>query len=569
MDSEHISQEKGVIEKAYEVTTNPEFLDEFEEYWEAYLDTLLQKKTSADIDLKNTPINAHILRAIEIIERMGVLKSANSYAQNIVDSNYGIGFIVDKYGNILAQNLDAKAFIGQAMKLSGLAIDSDGIEEITAWLKTPVNPNKKHVLFKDVQDETGKNICLFITPLKLIEENTRSTQHHFLITSVDFYIDPRTLDSLREKFELTKAETEILTELVNGRNNAEIAQLRQVSKVTVDKQVKQIRLKTDTRSVVDLVREIGTMSRKMSSVSRQISRAEELRFQKRGMLRRGTIILKDGRQYEYIEQGHPRGQPVLHIHTLLSSGLLTPTSEIECVRRGWRFISPSRHGYGDSDRTTFSSVMEMVDKSVEDFRELLDHLNLEKVFVIDGKYAQRFAVKYPNRTKAILCINSIPKWDKSYLQYLSGRKRNMVKTSMYAPAAVRYLARVAHLLIQSGRERLFLNGLNKDNPTDFAVLDNKEIYDVLEVGVRHVVAQGVEGHAWDVQLMHTDQSQDTRKLQVPVSVLYGEKCLTLPAAMVESYTNLLHDYRSREIKGAGTYLLHTHFDEVLRELESY
>ena len=42
MNSEYISQEKDVIEKAYEVTTNPEILDQFEEYWEAYLDTLLQ-----------------------------------------------------------------------------------------------------------------------------------------------------------------------------------------------------------------------------------------------------------------------------------------------------------------------------------------------------------------------------------------------------------------------------------------------------------------------------------------------------------------------------------------------
>ena len=84
MNSEYISQEKDVIEKAYEVTTNPEILDQFEEYWEAYLDTLLQNKTDKNIDLTTVPINAHILRAIEIIERMGVLKSADSYAQNIV-----------------------------------------------------------------------------------------------------------------------------------------------------------------------------------------------------------------------------------------------------------------------------------------------------------------------------------------------------------------------------------------------------------------------------------------------------------------------------------------------------
>ena len=569
MQSEYITQEKDVIEKAYEVTTNPEILDQFEEYWESYLDTLLQNKTDKNIDLTTVPINAHILRAIEIIERMGVLKSVDSYAQNLVDSNYGIGFIVDKYGNIISQNTDAKDFIDQSSTLSGLRFDQESYDEIANWIRQPVDSDKHAALFKDVQNHVGKSVCLFITPLKLIDDDPLANQHHFLIASVDFDVDYETLKTIQNRYELTEAETEILAELLNGKNNREISESRNVSKITVDKQVKQIRLKTDTRSVVELVRRVGTMSQKMSSVHRQISRESQNRKLKRGMLRRGILFLKDGRQYEYIEQGHPRGESVLHIHTLLSSGRLTPTSEMKCAHKGWRFISPSRHGYGESHRTSFSSVMEMVDKSVDDFCQLLDHLNIEKTYIIDAKYGQRFAVRHPDRVKALICLNTIPTWDSSFLQYLSGRKRNMVKTSIHAPAAVRYLARVGHLLIQSGRERVFLNGLNKENPVDLAVLENDEIYSVLEAGVRHVVAQGVEGHAWDVRLMHTDQSQDIRKLQVPVSVIYGEKCHTLPKAMVESYTSLLNDCRTREVKGAGAYLLHTHFNEVLNELEVY
>jgi len=509
----------------------------------------------------------HILRAIEIIERMGVLKSADSYAQKIVDSNYGIGFIVDKYGNIISQNVDAQAFIDESRTLSGIAIDERSLIEISNWIKKPVDSDKQTALFKDVYSRGGKRVCLFITPLKLIDDDPLANQHHFLIASVDFDVDYKTLKTIQKRYELTEAETEILVELLNGKNNREISESRNVSKITVDKQVKQIRLKTETRSVVELVRRVGTMSQKMSSVRSQISRESQQRKLKKGMLRRGVLFLKDGRQYEYIEQGHPRGEPVLHIHTLLSSGRLTHTSEIRCAQEGWRFISPSRHGYGESHRTSFSSVMEMVDKSVDDFCQLLDHLNIEKAYVIEAKYGQRFAVKHPDRVKALICLNTIPTWDSSFLQYLSGRKRNMVKTSIHAPAAVRYLARVGHLLIQSGRERVFLNGLNKENPTDLAVLENDEIYNVLEAGVRHVVAQGVEGHAWDVRLMHTDQSQDIRKLQVPVSVIYGEKCHTLPKAMVESYTSLLSNSRTREVKGAGGYLIHTHFAEVLNELK--
>lgn len=566
----HASNEKDVIEKAYELTTNPEILDEFEKYWEAYIDSRLDAKETAGVDLKDEPINAHILRAIEIIERMGVLQSLNAHAQTIVDSNYGIGFIVDEHGRIIAENLDAAKFTNGATSLARLKFDTQSLSEISSWIQKNPDSDGKDVLFKDV-NIPGKNqtMCLFITRLKLIKELDTSNRFHFLVTSVDFDIDPETVQAIRARYGLTKAECEIAISLANGMNNSEIAVERRVLKSTIDKQIKAIREKTNTRSKVDLVRRIGRMSSKMSAVSSQLSREQLQRQRKRGMIRCGTIHLKDGRQYEYIEQGHPRGEPVLNIHTLLLSGHLTPTSEKQCVHRGWRFISPSRHGYGASSRANFSSVMEMVDQSVDDFCELLDHLKLDKVYVIDARYGQRFASRFPDRTKALICVNSTPQWHSSFLQYFPGRKRNMVKTSIHAPAAVRYLARVGQILIQSGRERIFINSLNKDNPVDLEALENPDIYDVVHKGVHHITAQGVEAHAWDVRLMHTDQAADAARLKVPVSVLYGEKCGYIPPTVVESYTNLLPHSHARQIEGAGNYLIHTHFEEVLRELEMY
>ena len=569
-NTEHLSKEKNAIEKAYEVTTNPEILDEFEKYWEAYIDSRLQKSSEQGLDFKDEPINAHILRAIEIIERMGVLKSLNAHAQTIVDSNYGLGFIVNKEGRIIAQNLDATKFMKGAKNLTGLKIDEPSLIEISEWMQRVNTLDTADVLFKDIDvPDKNKSMCLFITRLKLIDELDSSNQSHFLITSVDFDIDPETVQAIRTRFRLSNAEIEIAISLANGMNNSEIAIERKVHKSTVDKQVKQIREKTRTRSVVDLVRILGQMSSKMSAVSSQISREQIQRQKKIGMTRRSTIHLKDGRRYEFIEQGHPRGRPVLNIHTLLSGGHLTRTAEKQSVHRGWRFISPSRHGYGASSRANFSTVTEMIDKSVDDFCELLDHLMIDKIYVIDAKYGQRFASRFPDRTKALLCVNSTPQWHPSFLQYLSGRKRNMVKTSIHAPAAVRYLAKVGQLLIQSGREEMFITSLNKDNPVDLEALQNQEIYDVLEKGVRHVVAQGVEAHAWDVKVMHTDQSADTARLKIPVSILYGEHCTYIPPSLVESYTSLLTEGRARQIKGAGTYLIHSHFDEVLNELEMY
>lgn len=311
------------------------------------------------------------------------------------------------------------------------------------------------------------------------------------------------------------------------------------------------------------------MSAKMSAVTSQISRTSAERLSTQTLMRRHTISLRDGRQSEYIEQGHPRGEPVIYIHTLLLSGMITRSSELKCVSKGWRFIAPSRHGYGKSDRANFKSVRENLDICVNDIVQLLDHLGLEKVIVVSSRHGQRLAALYPDRVKGLITLNAAPIWHPSYLSYFNGRKRNMIKTSIHAPTAVRYLARVGKLLIDSGQERLFLKGMNRDSAVDTAALDIPEVYHVLEHGVKHISAQGVDAHAWDVQLTHTDQSADASRVKAPVTILYGSECDYMQPVVAETYASILHDARIREVKGAGTYLQHTHFDVLLGELERF
>ena len=77
-----------------------------------------------------------------------------------------------------------------------------------------------------------------------------ANQHHFLIASVDFDIDYKTLRTIQNRYDLTEAETEILVELLNGKNNREISEKRNVSKITVDKPVSYTHLTLPTTPYV-------------------------------------------------------------------------------------------------------------------------------------------------------------------------------------------------------------------------------------------------------------------------------------------------------------------------------
>ena len=82
--------------------------------------------------------------------------------------------------------------------------------------------------------------------------------------------------------------------------------------------------------------------------------------------------------------------------------MITKSAEIACVKNGWRFIAPSRHGYGQSDRANFKTIQESLDINVDDFIQLLDHLEIEKAIVVSARHGQRLAYRYPDRVKALI-----------------------------------------------------------------------------------------------------------------------------------------------------------------------
>ena len=571
-DAITLSVEKNVIDKAYEIILKPESFYEFEEVWDKYIDVyaLGHSQVLSDENFsEDTSLNEHISRAIEITDRMGIQKPRHSHAQNIVDNTNGFGLILNKLGDIKAYNVDAAPIAKASKNIKDLDFDDEVTTNLLQWIRRDFVVPNKDVLFLDTYyGAEQKFMCLFVIPIKVSDNSVATHQFHFLVTSVNFELDLRSVGVIMRRFELTKAESEIAIHLANGLSNRDISDVRGVSKETVDKQVKIIRSKTNSKSIVDLVRKLGLMSAKVSAVSSQAMQTNGSREKRHVKIKRSLMTLRDGRQYEYMEQGHPRGQVVLNIHKYFENGQITPDAELRCFKKGWRFISPSRHGYGASDCVKFSDLNEMVDKSVDDFCELLDHLNIDKAIIINGKYGQRFALRYPDRTQSLICINDTPQWHSSFLKCLDGRQRRLIASSIYAPIVNRYLAKVSYILTMSGKSDVLIKALH-DAEVDREALKNADIYHIVEEGLRHSVNQGVESHLWDLKLAHKDQSADAYRLNRPVSILYGQKCSFPTPVVVDSYASMLNIPRVREIQNAGQYLMHTHFHEVLNELELY
>jgi pimeloyl-ACP methyl ester carboxylesterase len=131
----------------------------------------------------------------------------------------------------------------------------------------------------------------------------------------------------------------------------------------------------------------------------------EMRAAKARLLAGSEILKTDHGDIEYAVQGE--GTPVLLLHGAgggydqgLSLGRLA-------LGDGYKFISVSRYGYLRSPIPTNGSIKTQAAL----YKDLLDHLNIQKVIVVGGSAggpsATQFANDYPERTSALILISAV------------------------------------------------------------------------------------------------------------------------------------------------------------------
>lgn len=119
-----------------------------------------------------------------------------------------------------------------------------------------------------------------------------------------------------------------------------------------------------------------------------------------------SIITRSGLELPYIEQGEPNGTPVIFLHGVTDSHrswepvfskLGSQIRAIAITQRGHGNASKPDHGYASSDLAS-------------DVGEVMEALSIPSAVIVGhsmGSFvAQRFAVKYPEKTGGLVLIGS-------------------------------------------------------------------------------------------------------------------------------------------------------------------
>jgi len=318
--------DKDLIKETYAASLQPERLAAFEDFWEAYLDSRLNNEDLQKIDERF--LQSHFSMALNIVERIRHEKDEEDYFHRLVMSHPGMALIIDKAGRLVASNPDADQYLDNKITLHHFPMEKHNCEDILLWIQNQGDvqaKNNHRYAFKDVSWGNGTQTTLLLALINPSGPNSNSTKNderYCLISRIDLEVSDSVLPIIQERYGLTSAEAKIGMYLANGKSVKEISSFRARSEQTVRTQIKNILFKTQSRDIAQLVNLFLSLGGKFQSATSQSARFEKIHSDQ-NLTRIYNVILPDGRYMEYVEQGHPKGKPVLQMHSVTSGVRLT------------------------------------------------------------------------------------------------------------------------------------------------------------------------------------------------------------------------------------------------------
>ncbi len=325
--------------------------------------------------------------------------------------------------------------------------------------------------------------------------------------------------AVQTHFNLTRAEIEVVRELVNGKNANTIARKRETSIHTVRAQVKSILQKTEMESQTDLVRHIGFLQRYEQSHTELSNGAK---FSNSSVADR--FITRDGRNLEYVKIGPRSGTPVLYLHGMVDSTEFTDKFLRQLVDRNILVIAPSRPGFGNSDpRQSYDDTPE---KFAHDADELLDHLGISRLTVVGhmagALYAFALAAIYPRRICSIVTIaGAVPMVSNNQFKNMTPIQRLGGMTARHAPHLFSIFIRGGIALVRRGREDILLQSAYKNAPVDMEVARKPAMRTMLYRRYHFLTDQGPYAFQNDAMQISRDWSYLVTRVKCPLTLVHG------------------------------------------------
>ena len=554
-----IRPDPELLQAIYQIAVTPENYDGLMAHWQSQMDAALANlppealagDRAADlIDLSEAL--PHLETSARILDRLG--RTSRDGVSRHANLHDGLHLLLDADGRVVWHNPRAGRLLGlrPGMGLDRLPLDDPTRARLQAALPGPGRHDGAGMpaLAFVMTPPGGPALHMVATPAEdptlLVLRSARSRWTTLLG------------EMIREAFDLSAAEIDVVSLLVDGHDLAEIAAARDRKLNTVRTQLKAILRKTHTRTQAQLIRLALNLAAHLPHVGEGERQRSDVAF----------LSLADGRRMPWRRLGPPRGRPVLFLHGMLDGIAVTGETDDLLHRLGLQLVAPERPFFGSAPGSA-GGPAEAVDRFAADLDALCAHLRLEAPVVIGhmagSVYAFGLAARHPDRVRAIVNVaGGVPILSPRQFEVMSARQRLVAFTARYAPGALPFILRAGIRQIDAGGEHRFVSALYQSSPADQAALRRQEVFDIVTDGVRYAVEQGHRAFEIDSYHVVRDWSDLVTASNCPVHLVHGRGDPVVAADTVAAFAGGLGTRATLDmIEDGGQLVLHTHPERVL------
>ncbi len=289
------------------------------------------------------------------------------------------------------------------------------------------------------------------------------------------------------------------------------------------------------------------------------------------------FLLIDGRTIAYIDAGDPNGTPVIYAHGGPGSRLEAAWLRDAAQRKGFRFITTDRPGFGES---TYLENRLLLDYP-RDIAELADCLGIEKFGVMGwsggGIHTTICAQAIPERLLFNFSFAGYTNWGQmpdapSYLRSSNKLDKMATQLSREYPKLFRFFFEMMSLSDKLMPEKTVDAIVAELNDTDKAIAASPEFRRILVADQHEAFKQGSKGPTRDAYLHLRDWGIKLEDIAFPINVFHGTDDYLVPIEYAYHLKEHVPDCRLHIWEGEGHLAPNDHLDEIFdlarREIQS-
>lgn len=549
-----------VIAAIYETVLRPELYEAFMQAWEEHITAILNEPHVAlDLDGRDVQggmvidpeLQAHFARAHEILDQIGH-KVPKTALQDRIASVEGFAILANSEGRVLARGKGAETLLGESGTLTSLH------DRLTASSVTMLD-DLRRIAQGDLKGAEAVVLTTDSSPRHLIARIVDDNGHsRLVIEGLDYRWTGEAEQLLVTSFGLSRAEVDVVRNLMAGRSLRDMADLSGRSEHTVRNQAKSVLAKTGAPGQVDLIRLVAFLVGNENPTLASHPGAVELHSEVRTM--------NTGLKMQLFQCGDPDGLPVLYLHGMLDGMAPLYYLQTQGRLRGYRVIAPVRPGYGQSE--TVSSPEEALNTGVAHINELIATLGLERPVILGhmagALHGHVACSTLGPRVRGLVAVaGGGPVLRLKQISKMAPRQRVMAYTARFAPALLPFFVRAGIALINSDEVPKFMDTLYKPGSHERQVVDRLDLAELMFSGYRFAAQAGAAGFTSDGHLMVQNWAPMIQGATNPVIHLHGALDPVIPVCATERFVDEYENMSIRVFEDAGQFLIYERPEAVM------